>query len=357
MMSVIRQARNKLEQGLKVPGTGRSIRVFISGRAIPGDPIAGAVLARHAKTLVERVPELVPFYHPSIGASPASTLAFLNFANGFVPMIRSEAHEPRLRSLLVHLREQVENDEYRDLLTREIAKSDLRNGLPERSTVLLDDEQTADYLRAQIEEADRLYESEAPLIAARDTWLSLPGDPRGESVLALLKARAESLRGMSILHIAPESAVRDWFSLQHDQLGVDYRTFDAFDSSVDLRGDLTALAVGDASFDLILCHRVLEHILDDRTALAHLFRVLHPGGELSISVPQTMGRPTSEWLIEDESHHGHVRHYGGDFEQLLHATGFEVTVERMLLDRSLEQHIEHGTYPMRIYRAVKPRSL
>jgi SAM-dependent methyltransferase len=52
-------------------------------------------------------------------------------------------------------------------------------------------------------------------------------------------------------------------------------------------GSVTALPLPDASFDRALCLDVLEHLSyeDQPRALAELFRVLRPGGELFISVP------------------------------------------------------------------------
>jgi SAM-dependent methyltransferase len=52
-------------------------------------------------------------------------------------------------------------------------------------------------------------------------------------------------------------------------------------------GSVTALPFGDASFDRALCLDVLEHLAYDEQprALSELFRVLRPGGELFVSVP------------------------------------------------------------------------
>jgi SAM-dependent methyltransferase len=53
------------------------------------------------------------------------------------------------------------------------------------------------------------------------------------------------------------------------------------------RGSLTALPYADAAFDRALCLDVLEHLTFDEQprALAELHRVLAPGGELFVSVP------------------------------------------------------------------------
>jgi SAM-dependent methyltransferase len=45
------------------------------------------------------------------------------------------------------------------------------------------------------------------------------------------------------------------------------------------------LPFADGSFDLILSHEVLEHVADDRQALAEVSRVLRPGGRAVVFVP------------------------------------------------------------------------
>lgn len=52
-----------------------------------------------------------------------------------------------------------------------------------------------------------------------------------------------------------------------------------------LNTDILKLPFPDASFDKVLMSEVLEHIDDDRGALREIFRVLKPGGILSLSVP------------------------------------------------------------------------
>ena len=51
------------------------------------------------------------------------------------------------------------------------------------------------------------------------------------------------------------------------------------------RGSLDALPWPDATFDVVACLDVVEHVADDRRALAELRRVVRPGGSLVVTVP------------------------------------------------------------------------
>lgn len=92
--------------------------------------------------------------------------------------------------------------------------------------------------------------------------------------------------------------------------------------------DLTALTLADASCSLVWCSHVLEHIPDDRRAIAEIARVLAPGGVAVIQVP--IGGPTT---LEDPAvvdprerarlywQEDHVRLYGLDLAERLAAAG------------------------------------
>jgi len=67
---------------------------------------------------------------------------------------------------------------------------------------------------------------------------------------------------------------------------------------------LEQLPFPDGRFDLMLATDVIEHIDDDRRALAELHRVARPGGQLLITVPAY----TWLWSQHDDSHH-HKRRY------------------------------------------------
>jgi SAM-dependent methyltransferase len=76
-------------------------------------------------------------------------------------------------------------------------------------------------------------------------------------------------------------------------------------------GDALWLPFPTASFDRVIAAEVLEHIPDDRGAMAELARVLRPGGTMAVTVPR-WGPELLTWAISDDYHMtpgGHVRIY------------------------------------------------
>ena len=85
------------------------------------------------------------------------------------------------------------------------------------------------------------------------------------------------------------------------------------------QGSATALPYDDAYFDCITCSEVLEHLPDDRAALAECHRVLRPGGKLVVTVPYRHWFPAYKSLI------GHFRHYDREgLEHFLSASQFAI---------------------------------
>ena len=141
-----------------------------------------------------------------------------------------------------------------------------------------------------------------------------------------------------VLHVAPDFGLYLWLKRQSgvDYTGSDidatrYRHIDNVKTA-----DLTAAPFGDASFDIIICSHVLEHIPDDRKAMSEMLRMLKPGGHALLLTPlATDGAGTEEDLEindpeEQDRRFGqwdHVRIYGrDDFVDRLAGVGFEVEV-------------------------------
>jgi hypothetical protein len=132
-----------------------------------------------------------------------------------------------------------------------------------------------------------------------------------------------------LLHVAPEPFFANLLR-PHEELN--YLSGDLMMSDAMLKVDLTDMQFHDRQLDVIICSHVLEHIPDDRKAMAEMHRVLRPGGFLLVMVP-TYGQTTYEnWDVtepEDRVRHfgqdDHVRKYGRDILLRLEEAGFCVT--------------------------------
>jgi len=140
----------------------------------------------------------------------------------------------------------------------------------------------------------------------------------------------------ALLHVAPEYAFLRRFSGLD---GLDYVTGD-FDSALaSVQLDLMDLPFAAESFDFLLCNHVLEHVEDDRQALAEIHRVLRPGGWAILMCPVDRRRATTledPTVVTPEDRHrifgqsDHVRLYGRDYPDRLAAAGFAVRADRYL---------------------------
>jgi SAM-dependent methyltransferase len=102
----------------------------------------------------------------------------------------------------------------------------------------------------------------------------------------------------------------------------------------DVRADATLMPYCSHSFDLIIACDVLEHIVEDRTVIREIWRMLRPGGVAILTVPTFDGlEPTFEdpAIASPEARHlaygqrDHVRNYGIDFADRLRDVGFTVS--------------------------------
>ena len=104
--------------------------------------------------------------------------------------------------------------------------------------------------------------------------------PRNRLLKLALEDRGMLNAGARLLHFAPEANVRQYVE---PRVGL-YRTADLYAKGVDLRLNIEAIDQPDASWDLIICSHVLEHV-DHRKALKELHRILAPGGILLALFP------------------------------------------------------------------------
>lgn len=88
-------------------------------------------------------------------------------------------------------------------------------------------------------------------------------------------------------------------------------------TDIDYVSDITSIPVVDASFDVILCTEVLEHVPDPVEAVKEMGRILRQGGKLLLSAP--LGA-----FLHQEPYH----YYGGFtpywYRKFLPEAGFEI---------------------------------
>ena len=190
--------------------------------------------------------------------------------------------------------------------------------------------------------------------------------PRQRVLWMYLRTRGLPAAGDRVLHCAPEPFLE---RALRRIVGEEYVSVDLEDARAMVSADLTALPFEDASFHLVLCSHVLEHVPDDRAAMPEMARVLASGGEAIVQSPvkhdQTWGtyedpslrRP--EERLERFSQADHVRVYGPDLSDRLQGAGFLVTVERPAeaVDEQTVARLglAHRIGPLRneLYRCVK----
>ncbi len=95
--------------------------------------------------------------------------------------------------------------------------------------------------------------------------------------------------------------------------------------------DLRHLSFSDGSFDVAICSHVLEHIQEDRQAMAELYRVLRGQSD-------------------------HVRFYGRDLIDRLESVGFEVQLERFAETLPAEAVTRYALNHDPIFRCTRPLS-
>ncbi|MBO7262990.1 MAG: methyltransferase domain-containing protein [Alistipes sp.] len=135
-----------------------------------------------------------------------------------------------------------------------------------------------------------------------------------------------------LLHIAPEVSLMRHFK-RHYRANKNYITADLESPLADMHFDVQSIPMTDESVDVIICNHLLEHVEDDRRAMAELYRILKRGGWGIMLVPEDRARATT---FEDDSitdaeertrifgQYDHRRIYGRDYDTRLRSAGFRV---------------------------------
>jgi hypothetical protein len=175
-----------------------------------------------------------------------------------------------------------------------------------------------------------------------------------------LKQETSLLTGETrMLHVAAEPTIRARIS---KMVNVEYVPTDYDPDRPEEGVDIQRLPYDDASYDMVLCSHVLEHVPDDRAAMREMCRVLRPGGLAVILVPtrdraHTYEDPsitTDEGRAKAFGRFDHVRLYGRDVVQRLRDAGFDVAVDYFTDRLPLEQRTRFGLVSEPIFACRKP---
>jgi hypothetical protein len=138
----------------------------------------------------------------------------------------------------------------------------------------------------------------------------------------------ELVAGKSVLHFAPEDAVKRLITKLSPH---EYVTADLEPGRGDIVLSIENIQMPER-FDLILVSHILEHV-DDVAALQELFATLKPGGVAIVMVPIVEGWATTYendrvvTAAERLRHFGqedHIRLYGRDLRDRIRAAGFDL---------------------------------
>jgi ubiquinone/menaquinone biosynthesis C-methylase UbiE len=138
----------------------------------------------------------------------------------------------------------------------------------------------------------------------------------------------------TFLHIAPEvSLMRQFNKIYASEKADRYVTADLESPLAKVKMDVQAIPFPDETFEVVFCNHILEHVADDRAAMAEMYRVMRRGGWGVMLSPVDEARATT---FEDDTvtdpaertrlfgQYDHRRVYGHDYADRLRSVGWQV---------------------------------
>jgi SAM-dependent methyltransferase len=149
----------------------------------------------------------------------------------------------------------------------------------------------------------------------------------------LMSRHADWLDGKAVLHFSPEPCFDDTYAKRLRETNGQYLRAEYNPQRGETKVDVQTMQFDDASFDTVIVHNVLEHVPDDRKALAELRRVVRADGRVILSIPMIDAWGTSyedkRYTSESDrdlhfNQYDHLRLYGRDVYDLFDEAAFTV---------------------------------
>ena len=172
--------------------------------------------------------------------------------------------------------------------------------------------------------------------------------------------RAHRLFYENRLHFSQREGKLLYFAPEHNlvyfkaNLKLEVKTSNYPDGEADYHIDMLDIPFADGQWDYIVCHRVVEHVSDDRRGMMELCRVLKPGGFAVISVPLDSDvEKTIEYGKPNPLENEHYYYYGKDFITRI-PDCFEVDAYRFSDTFTAAEHTELALIDDYIFVCRKP---
>jgi hypothetical protein len=168
--------------------------------------------------------------------------------------------------------------------------------------------------------------------------------------------KPDGAAGRKFLHIAPEVCLLEKFEKIFPKDS--YTTADLESPLADVRLDVQAIPFADATFDIVFCNHVLEHVADDRRAMSEMHRVMKPGGWGVMLAPVDPARAAT---FEDDTitdpaertrifgQYDHRRIYGRDYADRLREAGWSVDEVDYFAALTPAEQTTHALRPETLY--------
>ncbi|MDY3979568.1 MAG: methyltransferase domain-containing protein [Tidjanibacter sp.] len=162
-----------------------------------------------------------------------------------------------------------------------------------------------------------------------------------------------------MLHIAPESC---FIGRLRKAMGNNYVTADLESPLADVKMNIEQMPFADEEFDVVFCNHILEHVDDDRCAIAELYRVMRPGSWGVVLSPVNPSRTTTyedPTIVSPEARReafgqpDHLRDYGTDFADRLREGGFRVDQIDYFARLTTAEQLRYALRPETIYVVKK----